>query len=202
MNNSMNSAFKVDYTKLEDVIAFAKELEAKFPEYKQFVVKYPNHDNYNITMQSRKAVEEGAAIVWPHAIQASDKAVSPLKALYPSLKLDQVCRVCRGNSVVTMDKTRCGICKKNLTHYKKQGLETEVKEMKFLHDTWMKCKAYKQKTTNVGKLDLVITILFGKPHDSGWRSVEPTTKSVVLRMIGDSESSESEESKEEIHAQI
>ena len=55
--------FAVDYTNLDAVIAMATAMAS--PEFRQYVVKYPGRDNYNVTMQKDRALREGAVIVWP-----------------------------------------------------------------------------------------------------------------------------------------
>lgn len=54
---------EIDFHKLEDVRKLADYLERKYPEFKQFIVKYPNRGNYNITMHPEKALAEGAELI-------------------------------------------------------------------------------------------------------------------------------------------
>ncbi len=60
----MENPFKVDYTNEGEVIDFAQQMAKRYPRFKQYVIKYPERGNYNITMQVEKAVTEGAVIVW------------------------------------------------------------------------------------------------------------------------------------------
>jgi len=45
----------------------------------------------------------------------------------------------------------------------------EIVEMQYLRETWEKCRIFKQLSTGIKRLDAIITILFGNPHNSGWR---------------------------------
>lgn len=83
---------------------------------------------------------------------------------YRGFRMDEVCRCCRGNAHVVLNKFRCSLCKKSHKDYVDAGLEAEVEEFKYLHLTWIKCKAYKQVTTGIKKLDLVLVLVFGQPN--------------------------------------
>lgn len=52
----------IDYSDLNAVVQLAKALNSR--QFQQFVVKYPDRDNYNITMQVKEAVKRGATVVW------------------------------------------------------------------------------------------------------------------------------------------
>ena len=56
--------FSVDYMDLTQVTDFAAKMSARNPKFVQYVVKYPNRENYNITMQRDKAIKEGAVVLW------------------------------------------------------------------------------------------------------------------------------------------
>jgi hypothetical protein len=56
-----------DFTDRRAVIAFAAELARRNPQFRQFVVKYPDRAGYNVTMQVGRAVAAGAAVVWQSA---------------------------------------------------------------------------------------------------------------------------------------
>lgn len=79
----------------------------------------------------------------------------------------------------------------NRADYYKAGLEPEVKEYKYLHTTWLKCRGFKMVTTGVRKLDSIIELLFGKPHNENWRNyakvpVREPSPYVILRTVGES----------------
>lgn len=110
------------------------------------------------------------------------------RALYPSLRMGEVCRLCRGNAYVVIGRYRCQLCKKSNDDYKAADLEREVTEFKWLHDTWLTVKKYNQITTGIKKLDNVLELLFGKPHDRYWRDykrqpVKNDSPFVVLRTV-------------------
>lgn len=58
------SPFAVDYCNLDAVIAFAKAMAKRNPKFTQYVVKNPNRDNYNITMNLAWAVRDGSQVIW------------------------------------------------------------------------------------------------------------------------------------------
>lgn len=58
----------VDWSDRESVIAFARQMAAKYPRYRQIVYKHPDRQNYNVTMQVRQT--RGCEIVWDSARQA------------------------------------------------------------------------------------------------------------------------------------
>jgi hypothetical protein len=84
-----------------------------------------------------------------------------------------------GNADKWLQRFRCPLCKKSKQDYKDANLEQEVNEMEFLRETWLKCKNFKQITTGVARLDLVITILWGAPHTNNWRNYKATRQQVV-----------------------
>ena len=113
---------------------------------------------------------------------------SLLALYYPGSKMHLICKACRGNSEYFLDRFRCPLCKKNLSDYKKAGLQTEAEEMRYLYQTWQKVKHYKQVTTGIKKLDALLELLFGKPHDRDWRNyakkpVRETSPYVILRTV-------------------
>lgn len=57
-----------DFYNLQSVIDFAYELSKRYPKFTQYVVKYPNRANFNITMQIEKAVKNGAKIMWDSSL--------------------------------------------------------------------------------------------------------------------------------------
>jgi hypothetical protein len=69
------------------------------------------------------------------------------------------------------------------------GLEGEAAEMQYLRMTWQKCKQFKQITTGIARLDLILTILWGPPHKDNWRDYSKTQRKVnlepciVLRLV-------------------
>ncbi len=113
-----------------------------------------------------------------------------LKA-YPTMRMHQICKLCRGDAARVLDKQRCGLCRKTHKDYKDANLEREIEEFKFLRETWLRCKKFTQNTTGTSKLDLVIHLLFGKPHDGIWRdyTLDPKAGSygidsgVVIRSV-------------------
>lgn len=105
---------------------------------------------------------------------------SPLARAYGSMRMDAVCRHCCGNSDRWLQKYRCPLCKKTKQDYKDANLEGEVNEMTFLRETWLKCRQYVQVTTGIKRLDCVLTILWGKPHDRNWRDYSKTNRKVVM----------------------
>lgn len=112
----------------------------------------------------------------------------PIAALYPGMRLAEVCRLCRGNPVKNAARYRCQLCKRNAKDYKDANLEREVIEMEYLHQTWLKCRAFKQITTGIRKLDFALQSLFGVPHTQNWRNykmVKPKNDSpfVILRTV-------------------
>jgi hypothetical protein len=114
----------------------------------------------------------------------------PIATLYPSMRLAEVCRLCKGNPIKNCDRYRFQNCKKNAKDYKDANLETEVAEMDYLHQTWLKVRAFKQITTGIRKLDFAIQSLFGVPHTENWRNYKLATKLqeskfINLRMVGD-----------------
>lgn len=56
--------FTVNYGNLAEVIVYAKKMAKNSPQFNQYVVKYPDRTNYNITMQIDRATKEGAEIMW------------------------------------------------------------------------------------------------------------------------------------------
>ncbi len=56
----MPSALSTDYTDLAAVCALARSLARGVQQY---VVKYPNRANYNVTMQLDRAIKGGADLV-------------------------------------------------------------------------------------------------------------------------------------------
>lgn len=115
--------------------------------------------------------------------------MSAIAALYPSMRLAEICRLCRGNPTKVCDRYRCVLCKRTSKEYKEAGLEREVEEFNYLKQTWLKVKMYKQITTGIRKLDLAIQLLFGIPHTDGWRDYKRVKakedKFICLRMVGD-----------------
>ena len=105
---------------------------------------------------------------------------SPLSRAYGSMRMDAVCRHCCGNPDRWLQKFRCPLCKKSKQDYKDANLEAEVNEMTFLRETWLKCKTYVQVTTGIKRLDCILTILWGKPHDRHWRDYSKTNRKVVM----------------------
>lgn len=113
---------------------------------------------------------------------------SILATYYRGLRMSEVCKTCRGSSEATLFRYRCPLCKKNRADYYKAGLEREVAEFRYLHDTWLKVKKFSQPTTGIKKLDSLIELLFGKPHDRYWRDyakypVRDASPYVVLRTV-------------------
>lgn len=98
--------------------------------------------------------------------------LSVLARHYPSFRMDEVCRHCRGNAKKNLQVLRCGVCKMTHQDYKDRNLEAEIEEWNYLHQTWLKCRLYKTVTTGVSTLDNVLERLFGKPHDRDWRNYE------------------------------
>lgn len=96
--------------------------------------------------------------------------LSVLARHYPSYRMDEVCRHCRGNAQQSIAKHRCGVCKKTHQDYKDANLEAEVAEWNYLHQTWLKVQRFKQMTTGIVSLDNVLERIFGKPHDRNWRN--------------------------------
>ena len=96
--------------------------------------------------------------------------LSVLARHYPSYRMDEVCRHCRGNPKRSIDKYRCGVCGKTHQDYKDANLEHEVEEWNYLHQTWLKVKRFRQMTTGIASLDNVLERIFGKPHDGDWRN--------------------------------
>lgn len=94
---------------------------------------------------------------------------SVLLKAYPSLRLHLICKLCRGDANRVLGKNKCGLCRKTKKDYCDANLEREVTEMAFLRDTWLKARQFLQNTTGTSKLDLVITLLFGAPHNGRWR---------------------------------
>lgn len=104
-----------------------------------------------------------------------------LNQAYPLLKMDIICKVCLGKP-----NPYCKVCRRNRKFY--QDYAVEVQEMNYLYTTWCKCKLFKQVTTGIRKLDALITLLFGKPHDENWRDyskVQPRINTTAMRMVGD-----------------
>lgn len=54
----------INYADLKAVTRLAQDLQRRNPRFIQYVVKYPQRDNYNITMQVEKAKNEGAEVIW------------------------------------------------------------------------------------------------------------------------------------------
>lgn len=113
---------------------------------------------------------------------------SMLAKLYPSLRLDEVCRVCCGK--YNPEQPRCKACKMTPADYKKKGLEREIEEYAYLKRTWAKVRQYAQITTGIAKLDWAIELLCGKPHNFNWRNYKKipavvTDKGIVLRLANE-----------------
>lgn len=113
---------------------------------------------------------------------------SILAMYYPGMKMSQICKSCRGSSEATLGRFRCPLCKKNRSDYKKAGLEREVIEFAYLHTTWLKLRKFQQPTTGIKKLDSLLELLFGKPHDRYWRDyakypVRDASPFVILRTL-------------------
>lgn len=89
---------------------------------------------------------------------------SVLQMAYPSMRMNLVCKLCRGTT-----STKCPACRMARREYIKMGMEAELSEMEYLRDTWEKCRKYKQVSTGIKKLDLVLTLLWGNPHNDNWR---------------------------------
>ena len=105
---------------------------------------------------------------------------SLLSQAYGSMRLNEMCRLCIGNSRRWLDKHRCPLCRKTHQDYKDANLEREIEEMTFLRQTWIKCREFVQVTTGVKRLDLVITVLWGPPHNRNWRDYSKAHKPVVM----------------------
>lgn len=56
--------FQVNYKDVMAVIDFARQMAQKYPKFTQYVVKYPDRDNFNITMQLQKSLNKGAKLIW------------------------------------------------------------------------------------------------------------------------------------------
>jgi hypothetical protein len=93
---------------------------------------------------------------------------SLLKQCYSSMRMDEICRVCCGKPVTY----RCALCRKTRKDYKEADLLREVEEFEYLKETWNKCRIFKQLSTGIKRLDLVITHLFGAPHNCNWRNYD------------------------------
>lgn len=104
---------------------------------------------------------------------------SLLSRAYGSMRMDEMCKHCLGNADKFLQRFRCPLCKKSVKDYKEAGLEGEAAEMQYLKATWQKCKVYKQVTTGIARLDLVLTVLWGPPHKDGWRDYKKTKREVV-----------------------
>lgn len=111
-----------------------------------------------------------------------------LQQYYPAYRMGEICRLCRGNADKALGKYRCGACKQSKKDYENRGLVIEREEYEYLHATWLKVRAYKQITTGIAKLDFLIEMLFGKPHNENWRNYAKTSvkvemsKFVILRV--------------------
>lgn len=99
-----------------------------------------------------------------------------LAQYYPAFRMDEVCRVCRGNADKALGKFRCGVCKQSKKDYEAAGLQNEVAEVNYLYLTWLKVKNFKMRTTGIQKLDFVLTMTFGHPGHADWRKYLPTDK--------------------------
>ncbi len=112
-----------------------------------------------------------------------------LQQYYPAYRMHEICRLCRGNADKTLGYFRCKACKQSKKDYETKGLQYEREEFEYLHLTWLKCKGYKQITTGIAKLDFLLEMLFGKPHDRDWRNYSKTkvrvemSKFVILRTV-------------------
>lgn len=111
------------------------------------------------------------------------------------MQMYRMCRICRGRPSQVLDKYRCGACKQTSAFYTKE-LPNEVEEYDWLYSTWLKIKKYSQISTGIKKLDFVLTVIFGVPHQKGWRDYSKLTPkqkacfyedmNIVLRLVGDS----------------
>lgn len=95
---------------------------------------------------------------------------------YGSMRMSEMCKHCLGNPTKFCGKYRCPLCKRCNKDF--QELQHEANEIQYLRETWEKCKRFNQKTTGIARLDLVITILWGNPHNNGWRDY--SGKNVVM----------------------
>lgn len=112
---------------------------------------------------------------------------SILARSYPSMNMDRVCKICRGNCERTMDRFRCPLCKMRGQDYKDAGLSDEVDLFRDLFLLWLEVKRRNKPTTGYKKLDNLLEVVFGKPHNNEWRNYArfPTNESpyVVLRTV-------------------
>jgi len=112
-----------------------------------------------------------------------------LKTMYPSMRMHEVCKLCRGTPQKVLQRFRCQLCRRCDQDYKDANLEREVHEWAYLRETWEKVRAFKQITTGIQKLDFVLESMFGKPHDRDWRNYSKVKKPVntspfvVLRLV-------------------
>lgn len=88
---------------------------------------------------------------------------------FPLLQMSKICKICYGRPVVHLRKSKCSFCKRSHSDYKKAGLEREVAQYEYLHNMWLKCKRFKQRTCGVNALDTIMVMLWGKPHTDGWQ---------------------------------
>lgn len=58
------------------------------------------------------------------------------------------------------------MCKRTKSDWNKAGFEYEIDQVLYLHNTWIKCKTYKQESTGIPDTDNVIIYLFGMPHSN------------------------------------
>lgn len=88
---------------------------------------------------------------------------------FPLLQLNSICLVCYGTPQTHLGKGYCRLCGKTKSQYLKDGLHREVGQFEYLHNLWLKCKRFKQRTCGVHRLDTIIVMLWGRPHDQGWQ---------------------------------
>lgn len=101
--------------------------------------------------------------------------------------MDKICRCCRGQPKKVLERRKCPRCAKTDKDY--VGFEREIDYFNFLRETWEKCRKFYQISTGYKKMDYVLTLLFGRPHDRDWMNYAKATKpinhdaAVVLRLV-------------------
>lgn len=89
--------------------------------------------------------------------------MSILRSVYPLLKMDELCRGCKGHPKTFVQRETCPMCKKNHAAWVKLKFDNEITEILYLYRTWIKAKNYVQQTTGVPAIDACIVFLFGFP---------------------------------------